>query len=58
MVEGEAEGQTFSFILPEFLLFHIQVNDVSVCVVPVVRTWGGWELFSGKWKKKGHVSRA
>lgn len=58
MVEGEAEGQTFSFILPEFLPFHIQVNDVSAYVVPVGRRWGGWELFSGKWKKRGDVSRA
>lgn len=38
MFEGEAEGQTFP--LSEFLLFLIQVNDVSVYVVMMVRRSG------------------
>lgn len=38
MFEGEAEGQTFP--LSEFLLFLIQVNDVSVYVVTMARRSG------------------
>lgn len=38
MFEGETEGQTFP--LSEFLLFLIQVNDVSVYVIMMVRSSG------------------